>query len=182
MLDGDLGKAKRWVWIEFAIAILLLAVSGFFTFLYYGANDGSIWKEGLISDKDQEISQLTEQLETLTTEKDELSSTAEGEKGTLEEQNAALKAENTSLKSKIAGANAYNNFFIHMNSVIAAHNGFTGWTEAEHQAGLVIAETTGSSAFVDTINWAWNETSVEPITRLIRTWREIAGGIGGSLK
>ena len=93
-----------------------------------------------------------------------------------------MPTENTSLKSKIAGATAYNNFFIHMNSVIETHNGFTGWTEAEHQAGLVIAETTRSSAFVDTINWAWNETSIDPLTRLIRTWREIAGGIGGSLK
>ena len=60
---NDPTKAKRWVWIEFVIAILLLAASGFFTFLYYGANDNSIWKEGLVKDKDQKIAELTMQID-----------------------------------------------------------------------------------------------------------------------
>jgi len=175
MLNDDPKKAKRWVWIGFAIAVLLLVVSGFFTFLYYGTNDQSIWKEGLISDKDSEIAELTSQLDVLTTEKDELSSTAEGEKGTLEEQNAALKA-------KIAGATAYNNFLKHLNSVIETHGGFTGWTDAEYQTGLALAQATGNSAFVNTITWAWTQTSIGPVVRVLRVLKETASGIENALK
>ena len=178
----DPNKAKRWVWIEFVIAILLLAISGFFTFLYYGANDNGIWKEGLISDKDQEIAQLEKQVESLTTEKDELSSTAEGEKGTLEEQNATLKSQKTALEAKITKANAYNNFLKHMNSVVQTHNGFTGWTDAEYQTGLALAQATGDASFVSTVTWAWTQTSIDPTTRVIRVWNEIAAGIENSLK
>jgi len=182
MLNGDPNKAKRWVWIEFAIAILLLATSGFFTFLYYGANDNGIWKESLISDKDQEIAQLEKQLETLTAEKNALDSTAEGEKGTLEEQNATLKSENLVLEAKIAKANTYNNFFKHLNTVIETHNGFTGWTDAEFQAGNTIAVTTGDTTFVNLINWAWYETTVDVSTRVVAVWKAIASGIETSLK
>lgn len=179
---NDVSKAKRWVWIEFSIAIILLATSGFFTFLYYGANDSSIWKEGLISDKDQKIAELKNQIETLTLEKDELSSTAEGEKGSLEEQNLALKTENDSLKTSMAAAAAYNNFFEHMNAVIETHNGFTGWTDTEFQAGNTIAATTGDTSFVNLINWAWYETSVSATERVITVWKAIENGIESSLQ
>jgi len=179
---NDPAKAKRWVWIEFVIAILLLATSGFFTFLYYGANDNGIWKEGLISDKDQEIAQLEKQIGSLTTEKDAISSTAEGEKGTLAEQNAALIADKAALEAKIVEANTYNNFLKHMNTVVETHNGFTGWTDAEFQTGNAIAATTGDTTFVNLINWAWYETSVSATERVIAVWKAIASGVETSLK
>jgi len=101
---------------------------------------------------------------------------------TLEKEKSNLEGQISSLKSKIKKANAYNEFYKYLNSVIETHSGYTGWTDAEFETGKQKAEATGDAPFVSTVNWAWYETSVPPYDRVLRTQKEIASGIENALK
>lgn len=99
-----------------------------------------------------------------------------------EEENESLKAENSNLKKDMEEAAAYLAFFNHMTEVIDHHDGFTGWTEAEHQAGVVLARKTGDNDFVELVEWAWHNHDVNPVTRVVRVWDAIYDGINEALK
>lgn len=118
-----------------------------------------------------EVTDLTGGAESLT-----------GEKTTLASQNATLKAENDEYAAGMVTVKAYNDIFKHYNTVLETHGGFSGWTDAEFEAGKALAELTGSTAFVSTVNWAWYETSVPAFDRVLRYQKEIAAGIEGGIK
>jgi len=106
-----------------------------------------------------------------------------------------LKAEKAALQVKLDTANsdldnknsgitttkAYVSFLEYMTQVIDAHDGFTGWTDAEYQVGREKAEATGNNDFVNRVDWAWNETSVDPVVRVIEVYRDIVNGINSAL-
>ena len=96
------------------------------------------------------------------------------EKGELEEQ---IKTTN----DKLAKIKAYNEFFKYLNYVIEIHEGFSGWTEAEYQTARTKAQATGDQDFVDLIDWAWNEESVDPLIRIIKVLKAIVSGIESGL-
>jgi len=96
----------------------------------------------------------------------------------LDEANSNLDSKN----SAIATANAYNDFLEYMTQVIDTHDGFSGWTDAEYQIGREKAEATGNSSFVDRIDWAWHETSVDPVERVVQVYRDVVNGISSALK
>ncbi|MFH1854807.1 MAG: hypothetical protein ABH810_00095 [bacterium] len=95
----------------------------------------------------------------------------------LDEANSNLDSKN----SGIATTKAYVSFLEYMTQVIDAHDGFTGWTNAEYQVGREKAEATGNSDFVNRVDWAWNETSVDSIVRVIEVYRDIVSGINSAL-
>lgn len=176
-------KFRVFFWIVFSFLVVVIATGIYY---FFGIID---WKDKVISDKDQKISlqevDLIKQAKLLgdtgsLAAKDKETLTLENEQ--LTKDKVALTAENTNLKAGRTKAQAYNEFFRYLNSVIETHNGFTGWTDAEFQTSVAKAEATGDSAFVSTINWAWYERSVDVTTRVIRVWKEISSGIQNALK
>lgn len=170
-------------WVTFSLAALIIAGG-----VYYFINLDS-WKEIIVSGKDSKISNLESELAQKIALLNNTNSQASTDKESLVAENDQLKkdkenltTENNDLKSDKATALSYNDFFKHMNTVIETHNGFSGWTDAEFQTGKTLAEKTGNTAFVNTINWAWYETSVDPATRVIRVWKETQAGIENALK
>ena len=108
---------------------------------------------------------------------------------TLDQENADLKLENHTLEeqlaaknTKIAKAKTYNDFFQYMNSVIEAHNGFDGWTEAEYQIAYNKAQATGDNAFTGVVDAAWHDADGDPTTRILRVLKTINEGIANNLK
>ncbi|MFH1749425.1 MAG: hypothetical protein ABH837_00775 [bacterium] len=167
----DSKKAKIAFISTLVIAIIFFLGSGVLGYMFYGKyNDYknlkdkyTDLKEVTVGDLEKEIEDLQKQVDTLTTEK-----TA------LEEQ----------IKEKDAGiatANAYNEFLKYMTQIIKTHNGFTGWTDAEYQVGRTKAQATGSTSFVNTVDWAWNRTDIDPVTRVIGVWDAVANGISNAI-
>ena len=158
-------KAKIAFGIALSLLIIFFLASGVLGYFFYKKYDSyqDIWSRytSMKKDdtKDAEITDLEKQIEELTAEK------------------TALEKENKELKDGIAVANAYNEFLKYMTHIIDVHNGFTGWTDAEYQVGRTKAQATGSTSFVNTVDWAWNRTDVDITTRVIGVWNAIATGI-----
>jgi len=108
--------------------------------------------------------------------------TANKDKTTLQKENKNLEDESAAKTGKINQAKTYNDFFKYLNQVVAAHPDFTGFTQAEYEEGRTLAQATGNNDFVDTVDAAWNNTEVDPATRMISVWQAIAAGIENSLK
>jgi hypothetical protein len=173
-------KVKRVVLISVVAALTIGAAA--LGYLYYSENkdkkDLAAENKELQARYEKIASKLEGQVDELTGGTTSLT----GEKTTLEEQNASLKAENQEYASGMATIKAYNDVFKFYNTVLDTHDGFTGWTDAEFQTGLALAQKTGSTSFINTVNWAWYETSVPVFDRVLRYQKEIASGIEGALK
>lgn len=115
-------------------------------------------------------SSLSAQIEKLKAEKASLQTQ-------LDEANSDLNNKN----GGIATTKAYINFLEYMTQIIDAHDGFTGWTDAEYQVGREKAEATGNGDFVNRVDWAWNETSIDPVVRVVEVYRDIVSGINSAL-
>jgi len=114
------------------------------------------------------------------------------DKTNLEKQVADLTKENTDLKNtsqqssetaanKLTIIKAYTEILTYFAQVVELHSGFTGWTNAEYLHARDIAKKTQSSSFLATVDWAWNQESVDPILRVVRFLKEIAAGINENL-
>lgn len=173
-------KVKR---VILAVVFGILAIgTAALGYLYYNEN---VDKKNLADQNKILEDQCNTILEKNQSEIDALTggtSSLSGEKTTLETQNAALIKANNDYKSEMATIKAYNEMFKHYNTVIDTHDGFTGWTDAEFQAGKALAEKTGNATYVSTVNWAWYETSVPPFDRALRFQKETASGIESGLK
>lgn len=93
---------------------------------------------------------------------------------------AELDAKNNELSAKQAGLSiitSYNDFLEYMTQVVDAHDGFTGWTDAEYQIAREKAQATGNSTFLSTVETAWNDTTIDVTTRIIKVYRGIISGI-----
>lgn len=99
------------------------------------------------------------------------------EKSDIQKQLDEKTNELSSKNAGIATIEAYNNFLEYMTYVIDAHDGFSGWTEAEYQIAREKAEATGNDEFVNTVDTAWNNTSIDVTTRVINVYRGIINGI-----
>lgn len=183
MLDDSTQTPRKkaviyWI-VASATLFVIAAASGY---MYYRANRN-------MKDTEREVTDLSQDNDTLTQQLAETQSSGTTELEAVKETNTALAKDKKELEdqvasyqAKISKANAYNEFYKHLNSVIETHGGFTGWTDAEFQTGKTLAEKTGDTAFVNLINWAWYETSVNPTTRVIEVWKSIASNIENALK
>lgn len=159
------------------IALLILFIFFFLVSLGVGyfAWDKYSDVKILKSEKDN----LSKQLDSATGDLQEQIKELEEEKSTLEEENSTLKEENAAYEERITQVDAYNAFFEYMTNVIAVHSGFSGWTEEEYQHAKGLAEKTGNSSFVSDVDWAWHNTSIDPVTRIVKVYRDIIAGIKG---
>jgi len=117
---------------------------------------------------------------TASKESSEVSKLKE-EKATLQSQLNSANQTISDKNSGIATVKAYNAFLEYMTQVIDAHDGFTGWTDAEYQVGREKAQATGSQTFVDTVDTAWNNEAIDVTTRVINVYRAVVSGISGAL-
>ena len=173
-------KVKRDVLIVI-IAVLVLG-AGALGYLYYTENQD---KKNL-SDENKELQDRYEEINAkLEGEVTDLTGGTEsltGEKSTLSSKNATLTSQNADYAAGMVKIKAYNDFLKYFNSVIETHGGFSGWTTAEFNIAQGLASATGDTSFVATVDWAWYQTSIPAIDRIIRVQKEIAAGIEGAIK
>jgi hypothetical protein len=168
------------------VCVLGLGTLGYFYYQKYNRyNDLTKEKAALKDQKDQEIVKLQKQISDLSgsgklTADSAVALTKESEQ--LKSDKKALQDQINALNSKITLAKTYNEMFKYYNTVIETHAGFTGWTDAEFQSGKALAEKTGNPSYINTVNWAWYETTVPPFDRALRFQKETASGIESSLK
>ncbi len=170
-------RAKRAFWTSFSLLILFFFSSVFLGFLFYQSYTNY-----------QTLKTENQRLTNKPTPSPSVSASSDMSIADLTKENLDLKLEKMNLEKQIADdrtrdekVKAYNDFFKYLNSVILAHNGFEGWTEAEYQTARTKAEATKDSSFVSTIDWAWHNTDTPPLDRLIRVWTSIDQGIGNNL-
>jgi len=170
-------RAKRAFWISFYLLLLFFLSTVILGFLFYQSyiNYRTLKTENQF-------------LTNKPTPSPSVSASSSTNIDDLTKENLDLKLEKMNLEKQIADdktkdekAKAYNDFFKYLNSVIMAHNGFEGWTEAEYQTARTKAEATKDGSFVSTIDWAWHDTNTPPLDRLIRVWTSIDQGIGNNL-
>ncbi len=167
----DPKKAKRSFIVILLFAIIFLIGSGVLGYMYWGKyNDHknlkdkySDLKEVTVGDLEKEIEDLEKQVEDLTVEK------------------TALEKTKKETEDGMVIANAYNEFTIYMTQVIEDHNGFSGWTDAEYQVAKQKAQATGSASFVSKVDWAWNRTDIDPVTRIVGVYDAITVGISNAI-
>ena len=174
-------KGKKGTLVTLIVVLGILVIgSGVLGYLYYKSR----------GEKDNLANQNKSLLEQLSSASVSPSPTATSTElqslknrvSALEKEKSNLKGQVNSYKSKIKKAQAYNEFYKFLNSVIETHGGYTGWTDAEFETGKQKAEATGDASFVSTINWAWYETSIPPYDRVLRVQKEIVDGIENALK
>jgi len=169
-------KTKRAFWISFSLLLVFFISTAVLGFLFYQ----SYKNYKALKEENQRLVSLPSPSPTI--------SASPGSQTDLLKENTDLKLEKMKLEKQIADdeakdakAKAYNDFFKYLNSVIMAHNGFEGWTEAEYQEAYRKAEATGDGNFVSVIEWAWHDTNTSQLDRLIKVWTLIDQGIGNNL-
>lgn len=182
---NDPRKAKIAFVITLIFAIFFFLASGTLGYFYWqkmkSSNDLSTSKQSVEAKLKTAEDSLTKANTDLTTANAELaalesSSSASGQSiSSLQKQVADYKAGMTKIT-------AYKEFLKYYNSIIEAHNGYTGWTDAEFQVGKTKAEATGDTSFVSLVNWAWYETTVDVTTRIIRVNKAIVSGLESGIK
>ena len=182
-------KLRNTTKVLFVILIIFFLGSGVLGYFYYQKikkiNDLSKEIIAIEDQKNQETAKLQKQIDELTGSgklSADSTSALKKESDQLKLDKKSLQDQITALNAKIAQANTYNEMFKYYNQVIETHGGFTGWTDAEFQTGRVLAEKTGNASYVNTVNWAWYETSVPPFDRALRFQKETATGVENSLK
>ena len=159
-------------WVSMSVFAIVIILGVYFSWRYHNN------QTGLVLEKDQKIAAQSLEIEKLNKAK----GTTETSSSEVQKTNAQLTEENNALKAGIKKSLAYNEFSKYLTSVIKAHNGFSGWTDAEFATAKTKAEATANTNFVSTVNWAWYETTVPQIDRLVRVWEETTAGIDTSLK
>jgi cell division protein FtsL len=164
-------KSKKVFILMLCLTIAFFLTSGALGYLYYAKNRDyknlNTAKQQL-EEKNKSFEDLQKQIETITSDNKKL-------KTDITDQASAQEA-------KVKKAKAYNDVMRYFSSVVKAHNGFDDWTDAEYQTARAKAVITGDTAFVSTIDWAWNRHDIGDIDRAVGFWNAVADGIDNSLK
>lgn len=194
--SNDPIKAKRTMIVLLVLSIAFFVGVGVMGYFYYQKDSQykklTDEKKSLEDQKNKEVVDLQKQIADLNgtgklssesvlalqKENEQLKKDSTADKATIKDLTNQINAK----KAGIAKAVAYNEFLKYLNYVIEVHGGYSGWTDAEFQTGKAKAEVTGDAAFVSTVNWAWYETSVPQVDRIIRVNKEIVSGIENALK
>lgn len=174
-------KSKRVFILMLILSIIFFIASVGLGYLYYAKH---LDYQNLLTEKQALEEKLANSQNDLQKQVDKLTE----ENQDLEKANAKLTKENTAFakaqstqtkKNKIT--KAYIDFLNYLAQVTGSHNGFEGWTEAEYQHAHQIALRTKDNDFVETVEWAWNEETADPIDRLVRVLEEVYQGINDNI-
>ncbi|OGY24639.1 MAG: hypothetical protein A2Y57_00770 [Candidatus Woykebacteria bacterium RBG_13_40_7b] len=186
---NDPQKSKNVFILMLVISIVLFVGLVILGFLFYQKSKSykSLEDERRALQAEQSLisKDTVNQIKTLTAENTSLKK----ENATLTSENTALKSENEDLTAnnqekaaKMAKASVYNDFLAYLVQIIQAHNGLSGWTEAEYQAARTKAQATGDQTFVELIDWAWTSTTIDQVERLTKVLDSISDNIGNNVK
>ena len=171
-------KSKKVFILMLCLAIAFFIASGALGYLYYAKNrdyKNLNTAKQLLEEKSKSLEDLQKQVEDLTKTNETLTAENKKLKTDISDQSSAQAA-------KVKKAKAYNDVMRYFSSVIKAHNGFDGWTDAEYQTGRVKAQATLDTAFVNTVDWAWNRQDINVVDRVVGFWNAVSDGIDNSLK
>ena len=165
-------KLKNPLIISIAAAVLLLIGTVIFGYLYYTKN---------ASYNDLNSANIKCNNEKSALEKQASSSSAQLRKQIkdCQDQKTAMEAANKAKTDKIT---AYNTLFSYFITVLRAHGGLNGWTDAEYQKARGLAQTTGDPSMLSKTDWAWNHHEIDQITRLADWLDTLSAGITNTLK
>jgi predicted phage gp36 major capsid-like protein len=131
-----------------------------------------------VSVEDQ-VAGKTEELQAKLTESEKALAdqkvTSEAEKSKSDEQIESYRSGMTKIT-------AYKEALKYYYAVIEAHGGYTGWTDQEYAIFRSKAEATGDKDFVDVVDYAWNETSADVVTRVLRFHQALVTGFERGIK
>jgi predicted phage gp36 major capsid-like protein len=180
---NDPRKAKIAFVIVLVLAIIFFLGSGVLGYFYLqkskSYNSLADNKSKLEASVEEQIKEKTAELEAkLQTDTE----TLRKEKTDCEADRSAKEDQIDSYRAGMAKVTAYKEFLKYYNAVIEAHNGYTGWTDQEYAIGREKAVVTGDQDFIDIVDYAWNETSVYPVTRVIRVNKAIVTGLERGIK
>jgi len=171
---NDPVKSKRVFILMLILTIVFFLGAGVLGYFYYAKNKAyrSLSSEKTNLENQQKSSaDLQKQIDTLTKENTDLTKTKKDQKDQID-----------SWQAKAAKARAYNDVMRYFAAITKAHNGFDGWTDVEYQTGRAKAQATGDTAFVNTVDWAWNRKDVSQMDRAVGFWNAVCDGIDNSLK
>lgn len=163
-------KTKIGLFLVVFLLIVAVIIAGILGFLYYQSNSQN--------------KKLVEELAQLQTTPAEPTPsplpTQTPETETEEESDLSAKVE--LYEKKLNEALTYSSVFGYLNSLITKHNGLDGWTDQEYAEGRALAAKTGDSAFLDTLDWAWQNEQISQEIRLFSVLVEIQDGIHQALR
>ena len=141
------------------LTILFFLASGTLGYFYYREFQRN---KTLESDKKAVENQLENASQSL---QKQITALEKG-KTELENENKTLEDQAFANKVKVDKIKAYTTCLAYLTSLVKTHSGLDGWTDAEFQKGRTLAQATGDQNFLDTVDWAWNRTDIDQITRL----------------
>lgn len=178
-LSDNNKKTKVTIVVFLILAVVFFLASGFLGYLYWNKNKSydslASEKANIESSIDEKISEKITELETKVT-------SLESEKSTLEAEKSYRDDRIESYKTGMAKISSYKEALKHYYSVVETHRGYTGWTDQEYAIFRSKAEATGDKDFVDVVDYAWNETSVDVITRVLRFHQALVTGFERGIK
>lgn len=130
-----------------------------------------------IQDYEDQISELEYDIDELTEENTSLEET----NTTLEEEKSNLQLQLVNYQNKQAKIKQYNDVLNYMYTMVSTHGGFSGWTEAEFQAGRSLAIATGDNTLVAAVDAAWNDVTGDPVVRFTNVMKAIVDGINANM-
>ena len=125
-----------------------------------------------------QVKKLENQVSTTSAELKRVSTGA----ASLQAQVTSLQDQLAACQAKSAKVKAYTAVISYVSGIIKIHNGFDGWTDAEYQKGRSLAQATGDTNFVNTIDWAWNRKDLDQMTRFTGFLNALVTGIDNALK
>ncbi|MCX6806531.1 MAG: hypothetical protein NT135_00150 [Candidatus Berkelbacteria bacterium] len=179
---NDPVKSKRVFILMLVLTIVFFLATGAFVYLFWTKLSQNRELNSQNQALTEENQKLTSEQSTATGDLQTQIDSLKKEKVALTKQRDDYKNQMTSYEAKIAKAKTYNDFFKYMNTVIGTHGGFSGWTDTEFQQGRAKAQATGDSSFITTVDWAWNQQSIDPWVRALGVWNGITLGIDNALK
>ncbi len=179
---NDPRKAKIAFVLTLIFAIFFFLSTGVLGYFYWqkmkGYNDLSSAKQKVEASLNEKLKTAEDNLAKANSEIATLKSSSSASGNSI----SSLEKQVADYKAGMAKITAYKEFLKYYNSVVETHNGYTGWTDAEFQIAKTKAEATGDTDFVSTVNWAWYETSIDPITRIIKANKAIVTGLERGIK
>lgn len=165
------------------VAIIFFLGSGILGYFYW--QKGKLYKS-LANDKSKLETSIEEQIKEKTAELEAKlqtdTETLRKEKIDCEADRSAKEDQIDSFRSGMAKITAYKEALKYYYSVLEAHGGYTGWTDQEYAIFRSKAQATGDQDFVDVVDYTWNETSVDVVTRLIRFHQALVTGFERGIK
>lgn len=176
---NDPRKAKIGFVVVLLLAVIFFLAAGVLSYFYWQKTDSY---KSLADEKQKLEVSVEDQIAAKTTELQTQIDVLEKEKTESGADKSALQGQIDSFRDGMAKITTYKEALKYYYSVLETHGGYTGWTDQEYAIFRSKAQATGDQDFVDVVDYTWNETSVDVVTRLIRFHQALVTGFERGIK